>query len=150
MDSASKSGNAVKTVCAIQIILALIAILLLLTEDFGGYYQYGYYQRTWGYIYFGSGIFTVFFGSILVVGLLVIVYAGYKRALAPSAEDAAKYARLTLYSGLFVGGLALIGGVAFAASMLWEDVTEWWFDMAFYGPLVGGFLSAWIGWLARK
>ncbi len=51
-----------------------------------------------------------------------------------------KSIRMGFYLSLFVFLLALIGGIIFILTL--GDVTDWWFDGAFYGGLLGGLLTS--------
>ena len=41
-------------------------------------------------------------------------------------------------------------GIVFAAVMIMDDYNDWWFDVGFYGGLIGGFLAALIFYQAKK
>lgn len=56
--------------------------------------------------------------------------------------------RLGFLLSMVVFLLALIGGIIFILTL--EDVSEWWFDGAFFGGLLGGLFTSVFLYFAMK
>jgi len=123
------------------IIFSLIGGILLLIMDFGGWYAYNYYAgvRSWGYI----GFYELPSGLIFLIPAIFLFYCTWisLKTLQNTNKTPNKNSlRLGFFLSLTVFLLALIGGIIFILTL--EDVSDWWFDGAFYGGLLGGLLTS--------
>ncbi len=131
-----------------QVIVGIIGSLLLLFDDFAGYYYYDYYNRMqeWGYIYLGSGFFSGVLIILMVIVILSVVYSAYKimREKSVSENLLKAHSKKSIMRGIFVVAVAFIGGAVFAISNI-VDGSEWWFDAGFYASMVSGLLFLFFG-----
>jgi len=123
------------------LIFSLIGGILLLAMDFAGWYAYNYYAgvRSWGYI----GLNELPSGLIFIVPAIFLFYCTWMslKALQNTNKLPNKSSiRLGFLLSLVVFLLALIGGIIFLLTL--EDVSDWWFDGAFYGGLFGGLFTS--------
>jgi hypothetical protein len=121
-----------------SLITSLIGGILLLVTDFAGWYNYSYYTRTWGWV--GIGEFP--FGLLFVIPAFFLFYCSYISIMALKNIDKNPKTNsllLGIILSLVVFILALVGGIIFVLTL--GDVDDWWFSEAFYGGLIGGFLT---------
>jgi len=123
------------------LIFSLIGGILLLAMDFAGWYAYNYYAgvRSWGYI----GLNELPSGLIFIVPAIFLFYCTWMslKALQNTNKLPNKSSiRLGFLLSLVVFLLALIVGIIFLLTL--EDVSDWWFDGAFYGGLFGGLFTS--------
>lgn len=123
------------------LIFSLIGGILLLAMDFAGWYAYNYYAgvRIWSYI----GLNELPSGLIFLIPAIFLFYCTYLSLKALQNTDKPpnkKTIRLGFLLSLIVFLLALFGGIIFILTL--EDVTDWWFDGAFYGGLFGGLFTS--------
>ena len=123
------------------LIFSLIGGILLLAMDFAGWYAYNYYAgvRSWGYI----GLNELPSGLIFIIPAFFLFYCTWisLKALQNTNKVPNKSSiKLGFLLSLVVFILALIGGIVFILTL--EDVSDWWFDGAFYGGLLGGLFTS--------
>lgn len=140
----------IKTYLFGQVLVAFIGALLLLLDDFAGFYYRDYYNHidVWGYIYLGSG----FLGSVLILigvgGLLFSLYFAVKTLRLKgkaSISEIKKNTRNSIKGGMLTAGLAIISGLIFVIDNVIEGTQEWWLDSGFYGALISGLLIVFFG-----
>ena len=122
-------------------IFSLIGGVLLLVMDFAGWYAYNYYAgvRIWSYIGFNelpSGLLFL----IPAIFLFYCTWISFQALKNPNKTPTKNSLRLGFLLSLVVFLLALIGGIIFILTL--GDVSDWWFDGAFYGGLLGGLLTS--------
>jgi hypothetical protein len=129
--------------------LSFIAIILLLTTDFGGFWLTGYYtgeRYSCLFCEYGS-----FFDKIIIV-LLIILLAG-QGAIALNSVLPKKFLQQKLeILGMISAGatvfLTIVGGIAIAIEF--GDYWEWWLGTAFYTGLIAGIVNFGLYFLLHK
>jgi hypothetical protein len=136
----------VRTISAVQIILALVGLLLLFTTPFatydafhGSWYNYG--------IWYNSDAVTYSLTGISVVLLGLIAYCGYMRGWASSAEIAAKYAKLTITLGLILLLFSIVIGAVSYVLALADSAGAYYIGTVPIAFLIGGVLFMLIGFV---
>lgn len=133
-----------------QAILAFIGALLLLVDDFAGYYYRDYYNHidVWGDIYLGSD----FLGSVLIlIGIGSLSFSLYFAVKTLRLKNEVPVSlvkenvKKSIKGGIFAAGLAGISALIFIISNVIEQTQEWWLDSGFYGAFIGGLLVAYFG-----
>ena len=130
-------------------IFSLIGGVLLLAMDFAGWYAYNYYAgvRIWRYIGFNelpSGLLFL----IPAIFLFYCTWISFQALKNPDKPPSKNSLRQGFLLSLVVFLLALIGGITFILTL--GDVSDWWFDGAFYGGLLGGLLTSVFLYYAMK
>jgi len=127
-----------------QLIVSIIAIALLIFDDFGGYYHYDYYNKvkTWGYVYFGSGFFTTLLMIVVLTGFAISAYSAFiilkdKRITSKLIK---RYQNLSFKTIILSLTITIIGAVVFIISNVIDQTQEWWLDSSFFGSFIGGIL----------
>ena len=123
------------------LIFSLIGGILILVTDFAGWYAYNYYAglRIWSYVGFNELPSGIIF---LIPAIFLFYCTGISlQALSKTERTLSKNKiQLGFILSLIVFLLALIGGIIFILTL--EDVSDWWFDGAFYGGLLGGLFTS--------
>ena len=121
---------------------SMIGGILLLLCDFAGWYNYGYYVRSWGWI--GVSIDTPLSSMILIIVAICLFYCTYISYL--GLRSGGKLTQQDIRKGLalavFAFVIVAISGLIFSVEMLIEDPSEWWLDTGFYGGFFGSSLTA--------
>ncbi len=127
------------------LITSLIGVLLLLTEDFGGWQDPNpFFGVTEGFVWIGStnaapwaqiGIL------ILVVGLGYCAYVAWNGYQDPSRVTG-KMIQNAYRASLGVTVLSMLFGLGFMVLVF--DSEWWWFGVGFYGALGGGALTTFL------
>jgi len=148
MESPSSSSEMLRTISAVQIILALVGLLLLFTSPFASYdYPSGY---SWVYnygIWYSDNAVTWSLTGISVVLLGLIAYCGYMRGWAPSAEAGVKYTKLTINLGLILIIFSIVlGAVSYVMAMAYGGLA-YYFGTVPIAFLIGGVLFILIGFV---
>jgi len=131
------------------LIFSLIGGILLLAMDFAGWYAYNYYAgvRSWGFI----GFYELPSGLIFLIPAIFLFYCTWisLKSIQNSKKNLNKKSiRMGFFLSLAVFFLALIGGIIFILTL--ENVSDWWFDGAFYGGLLGGLFTSIFLYLTLK
>jgi hypothetical protein len=126
-----------------QVIAATIGALLLLVDEFAGFYYSIYYTRTqvWGYVYLGSGVLPTILILVGVGGLLFALNSAVKTMKMKGKADAKLVEENALNSirgGVLTSGLAFISALIFIVVTVLEGTEEWWLGGGFYGAFLGG------------
>ena len=123
-----------------QVILGFLGGLLLLVDDFAGWYHGGYYYEEWGSIYFGSGIFTSVLLFFMTLLLFSIAYNAVKILKAKNIESArlTKHCINSKRNGITVTVISFISGLIFAVSNIIDETSDWWLDTGFFAGIISG------------
>ncbi len=122
-------------------ITSIIGGILLLVTPFGEFDASNYYLGV--YIYGGIGAFSGVYGISILISAILLLYCSVMAVLVmrfPERIPDEKYIKLGFLFSLTSFILSIIGGIAFAAILTWEDAW-WWFDAGFYGGIIGGLLT---------
>jgi hypothetical protein len=133
------------------LITSAIGAVLLLATDFGWWYDYNYYAgyEEWGYVTLVSekAPWSVLVLGHLALGLLFCAYVAFRGMRDPAAISQT-LSRALFGVALYVTVFIVVAGIIFAAMV--SDNTDWGFDAAFYGGLLGGGLTAVLAWIASR
>ncbi|HKZ93669.1 MAG TPA: hypothetical protein VJ249_03695 [Candidatus Bathyarchaeia archaeon] len=125
-----------------SLITSLVGAFLLVLEDFAGWYNYGYYAESWGWI--GLSIDTPLAVALILVVVLALLYTSFISVKGLQLKG--EINKRTIRSGLIASSLAfvivLVGAITFVVSILESEPSEWWFGAGFYGGLLGSGLTA--------
>lgn len=137
---------------SIQILLALVLAILVLTTPFAGFKFYGY--GAFG-IYANENTSTALLAFCITLTTLAIAYAGYMWGWKSSGQTAAKYAKITLslaaleWVWVIFGYLVVSNDIVYHASYAFHGYSAW-VDVASYGVVLGAILFTIIGVLANR
>ena len=139
------------------LITSILGGLLIIIGDFVGWYHYDYYigYREWGWVGFlallETGNPVSIIGSFLFLGLAGCLFFGsvisvliLKDPETPPEKALIKYA---FFLSILVTAASLVGGIIALVLFLADEPSEWWFDLAFWGGLIGGGLTTLFFWL---
>jgi len=136
-----------------QIIVAVIGALVLLVNDFAGYYYNDAYNgiQVWGYVSIGSGFFTT---TLIILGaglLLYPAYSAYKilKAKEISKNELIKHAKTSFKFGIFAVAISTIGALIFVITNVINETQEWWLGSGFYAIFIAGVLISFLGKIMR-
>ncbi len=124
--------------------VSLIALWLLLTEDFAAWQNANsFFGVTEGYVWIGSTNAFPFaqIGIISLSACLLYIaytsYKGYSEGSIPVEQlmRAYRFAKIEL-------GITLASALLFI--MLAFDADWWWFGAGFYGALISGLVNIWV------
>jgi len=131
-----------------QVIGAAVGALLLVVDDFAGFYYRSGYVDVWGYI----TLYPISLATILILlgigGLLQALYAAIQSLQAKDEASPTflkENARKTMLGAGFTAALAGVGAIIFIISAIINDYGDWWFGAGFYGAFIGGLLAALFG-----
>jgi hypothetical protein len=123
------------------LVFSFLGALLLIFDDFGGWYSStstGYGSvREWGSIHIGT------VAAIVIVPLVVaLFYCAFisLQGLRSNVPIAKKHVRRGFFVALLVLVVVIVGGLALIAAT-WE-AAENWLDLGFYGGLFGSLITA--------
>ena len=136
------------TLFAAALLTSLVAVILLLATDFGGWYWYDGYYNVYAYFWIGSEYANPWSAIIIVLltlGMLfcfVVSVMGLLSSLGVIGADKLPHLVLILawITALAVVVLTIITAIVFLIVVNWADST--WLDAGFYGALFGGGLTA--------
>lgn len=138
--------NRVKPIVYLQTLVLSIALLTLVFDDFGGTYEYDYYNHIeyYSYTYLGSGILpTLVLGSVVFfLGRSLIANIQFLRGrLQETKAIVAAYRTNYTYSLI---SLAILGlsALVFILVNIVEETQEWWFESASYIPFIAAIVCA--------
>ena len=130
------------------LIITALSGIMMIVDDFAGGYWRNEYTEGWFWLSAWSG-----WGPLIIIPMaLTMFYMAYWSSSAmrdPSIITVSQLKRFFMFS-LVIGGLSMVFGIVFAAIMIIDDYNDWWFDVGFYGGLIGGFLAALIFYQAKK
>lgn len=124
-----------------MIITALTGILLIV-DDFAGGYWNNYYAGVEGYVWVGA---WSWWGFLIIMPMTAAMfYMAYwsSRAMRDPGIITVGQLRRNFIISLAIAIFVIILGVAWAAYAISEEYDDWWFDVAFYAGVIGGFISA--------
>jgi hypothetical protein len=125
---------------AIPLIFSLVGAILLIVDDFGGWYSssstgFGY-VREWGWINIWTAAAVVIIP--LVIAFLYCTFISFLVARS-KVPPPLKHVRRAFFVSILVLVVVLVGGAAFIAAT-W-DAAEQWLDLGFYGSAIGSLVS---------
>gem|GEM_PF-4762008 len=126
-----------------QLIIGVLASILIILTDFGGYYYRSNYVDVWGYVHFGSGVLSSVLIIIAVLGLLLPLkdVKEFLKAKKVNEDKIYKHVKKSRHFALFTVFLSLVGALTF---ILTSFDTDWWLGTAFYAAFFGGLLLVFI------
>lgn len=138
---ATGAGNERSKLYIIPLIFSFLGALLLIVDDFGGWYSstgtgYGYI-REWGWINIWG------FAAVVILPLVVaLFYCTFisLQAVRSKVPIAKKHVRRGFFVALLVFVVVTVGGFALIAAT-WE-AAENWLDLGFYGSFIGSLVTA--------
>ena len=127
------------------LILSVVAIILVIFTDWGGYYYGGYYYEEWGWIYLftGAGFFPLFLCIAIFSFVAYISYLG----LRTPERLSDRFILYGLLGSIIIVIVNIFGLIIFG---LWASDSDWWMDAAFYASFIGGLLNSIFFHLIRK
>lgn len=128
---------------------SLIAAILIILEDFGGWYSYYSYAEQWAWVGFSltSPLGFVVFGAAAGI-LFFCSYVSYlKLASKPVPRN---WLQKAFFGSAGISVLSILGGGYFIVDMILSNPTDWWLGPAFYAGVIGGGLTAVFFHLALK
>jgi len=132
-------------------IVAFLTGILIIVDDFGGGYWNNYYAGVEGYVWLGA--FNTVWGFLILMPLsAAMFYTAYWSSRAMREPMSITVGQLDRFFklSLAIGSVILFLGVVWAGYAISEEYDDWWFDTAFYGGMIGGFLTAIILFQAKK
>ncbi len=131
------------------LIITALSGIMMIVDDFGGGYWRNEYTEGW----FWLSAWDSIGGFLIIIPMaLAMFYMAYWSSSAmrdPNLITISQLKRFFMIS-LGIGVFTLFLGIVFAAVMIIDDYNDWWFDVGFYGGLIGGFLAALIFLQAKK
>ena len=130
---------------AASVVVSLIGVFLLLTENFGAWQdRSSFYGVIEGYVWIGSEkAFPLAQIGILALSACLL-FTAYTSFRAYSGPENVSQRQLQLgYRASMLGvGLTVVFALGFVLMVL--DSDWWWLDTGFYGALVAGAVNLWI------
>ena len=132
------------------LITSLVGAFLLVLEDFAGWYNYGYYVESWGWI--GLNFDTPLAVVLILFVVFILLYTSFIsiRGLRLKGEMSKRTIRYGLYASALAFAIVALGAIVFAVSILESEPSEWWFGAGFYGGFFGSGLTALLFYLQYK
>ncbi len=133
------------------LIMTALSGILMLVDDFGGGYWYDYYNGIRGWVYLGA--WSSWWGFIIIMPMaLAMFYMAYWSSMAMRDQSIITVSQLNrfFYYSLAIFGFMLFLGMVWAGYAIANEYDDWWFDVAFYGGVIGGILAALMFYLAKK
>ncbi len=127
-----------------SLIASVVGAVMLLVDDFGGWY----YQISFASVpldrYGSVGLFSVYspIVAVLAAAMLFSGYVFYLVLRSDEPELSAKLVRRAYSSSVAAFGATAVLAIVFAIVMFTQDVEDWWLGGGFYGATVGSVLSA--------
>jgi hypothetical protein len=123
-----------------QIIVGFLGGLLLLLDDFAGWYHAGYRYEEWGDIYFGSGILASIFLFSMTLLLFNVAYSAVKiiKVKKIDSKELKTHCANSKRNGIIVAAICFVAGVIFVVSNIIDETEEWWLDTGFFAGIIGG------------
>jgi len=150
MENAKMSrGNSVNFFVG-SLITSFVGAVLLIVDDFAGWYNYSYYVRSWGWISLDLNSPLAVVIIAIVAGLLFYCAYVSVQGLRLKGQMNKRTMRYGLIASTTAFIIVFVGAIAFVAAMLMDEPSEWWFGGGFYGGLVGSGLTALLFFLQDK
>jgi len=125
-----------------SLITSVVGAILLIFEDFAGWYNYGYYVESWGYVgLYAETPLTAFVIILVAASLFYCSFISLQGLRTPSKVSKQKV-KLGLILSIFALVIVLLGATAFIVTILEDEPSDWWFDAGFYGGFLGSALTA--------
>ncbi len=127
-----------------SLIASAVGAVMLLVDDFGGWYYQISYAGVLTDRYGSIGLISVYF-PVLAVLAAALLYSGYVSYIALRSDDSgpsASLVRRAYNSSVAAFGATAALAVIFAIIMSTQDVEDWWLGGGFYGAAVGSVFSA--------
>ena len=150
--SVSKS-NSISQYFIGSLIVSVIGGFTILLGDFAGWDASNYYAGVlqWGYIDVSPE--NLLSAIILISAACLLFIAAYVSFLGLQNPDQEGLQEKIQYATLgSIGALVILiaGGLLFAIIMLIEDDAYWWFDLGFYGGVIGAGLTITFLYLVKR
>ena len=132
---------------AIILGLSLVTFILYFVTDFGGWYIYGpeIYRYVW---MFSEMVWWSFIWMLPLAGSFAAVgFFAFMALFKPESKYGSKFNMMFLLSA-GAAAITILAALIFILTVL--DVTNWWFDTAFWAGLIGGSLNALFSYLILK
>ena len=136
------------------LIVSVIGGFSILLGDFAGWYYYNYYSgsilREWGFIEVNlesilsfnlEGILSAIILVFCAFLLFYVSYISYQALTEPQMEGFPEKIQYGIYSSIISLAILLAGGIIFALVLIIEGDSDWWFDIGFYGGIIGSGLT---------
>ena len=127
-----------------SLITSVVGSIMLLADDFGGWYYQISYGGTQVDRYGSVGLWSVYFPVILVLAgvLLYGTYVSYLGLRPGSPAPSRNIVRRAYLGAVGVFVVMIMAALAFNLIMVAQDLEDWWLDAGFYGGIIGAGLSA--------
>lgn len=129
------------------LIVNLIAGILILVTDFGGFYYETGTLRIWEFVNLLNPIAAPFI-IIVAICFFYSVYFSLMKLL--NREENLPKNGFKIGYNLSVVALIIVILGTIAVVIIGIDAYDWWFDAGFYGGLIGGILNFLIYFLLKK
>src|SRR3990170_5114558 len=106
------------------LITSLVGAFLLVLEDFAGWYNYGYYVESWGWI--GLNFDTPLAVVLILFVVFILLYTSFIsiRGLRLKGEMSKRTIRYGLYASALAFAIVALGAIVFAVSILESEPSE--------------------------
>jgi hypothetical protein len=133
-----------------SLITSFVGAVLLIVDDFAGWYNYAYYVQSWGWIALDLNTPLAIVLIALVAGLLFYCAYVSLQGLRLKGQMNKRTMKYGLIASITAFTIVLLGAIAFVAVMLMDEPSEWWFGAGFYGGLLGSGLTALLFFFQNK
>ncbi|MFX0084679.1 MAG: hypothetical protein ACFFAU_03315 [Candidatus Hodarchaeota archaeon] len=136
-----------------SLITSILGAILIVLFDFAGWYNYDSYNavESWGYVDFSLQNLLVFPIILIIAGCLFycayLSYIGLSSSVKRLDEQQLQFGLITALIALVI---VLFGGIIFIIVMLMDEPTNWWFDIGFFGSIIGSGLTLIFFYLTRS
>jgi hypothetical protein len=142
-------GNSVSFLVG-SLITSFVGAVLLIVDDFAGWYNYSYYVQSWGWIALDLNSPLAVVLIAIVAGLLFYCAFISLQGLRLKGKMDKRTMKYGLMASVTAFAIVFLGAVAFVAVMLMDEPSEWWFGAGFYGGLIGSGMTASLFFLQNK
>ena len=135
-----------------SLIVSVIGGFTILLGDFAGWDGSNYYLGYFEYGYIDVSLENIL--SAVILGataclLFFVSYISFQGLNDPQQEGLEDKVQLGIYASIIALVVLIIGGLIFAITIMFEEVW-WWFDLGFYGGVIGSALTLVLLYLIQK